>query len=93
LYVVDGIPLSPGSTLAVESVEVLKDAASTAIFGSRGANGVIIVTTKRGRPNQPTEISFVLIGAKSFIVDNCCLSIRISSILTVIIVKKLTANS
>jgi TonB-linked SusC/RagA family outer membrane protein len=64
LYVVDGIPLSPGSTLSdialsdVESVEVLKDAASTAIYGSRGANGVIIVTTKRGRPNQPTEISF-----------------------------------
>jgi len=64
LYVVDGIPLSPGSTLSdiaipdIESVEVLKDAASTAIYGSRGANGVIIVTTKRGRPNQPTEISF-----------------------------------
>ncbi len=63
LYVVDGIPLSPGSNLSdisipdIESVEVLKDAASTAIYGSRGANGVIIVTTKRGRPNQPTEIS------------------------------------
>lgn len=63
LYVVDGIPLSPGSTLSdisitdIESVEVLKDAASTAIYGSRGANGVIIVTTKRGRPNQPTEIN------------------------------------
>ncbi|RYE19439.1 MAG: SusC/RagA family TonB-linked outer membrane protein, partial [Sphingobacteriaceae bacterium] len=64
LYVVDGIPLSPGSNINdislpdVESVEVLKDAASTAIYGSRGANGVIIVTTKRGRLNQPTEISF-----------------------------------
>jgi TonB-linked SusC/RagA family outer membrane protein len=64
LYVVDGIPLSPGNTPSdiatsdVESVEVLKDAASTAIYGSRGANGVIIITTKRGRPNQPTEISF-----------------------------------
>jgi TonB-linked SusC/RagA family outer membrane protein len=63
LYVVDGIPLSPGSNLSdisisdIESVEVLKDAASTAIYGSRGANGVIIVTTKRGRPNQPTQIA------------------------------------
>jgi TonB-linked SusC/RagA family outer membrane protein len=64
LYVVDGVPLSPGSTISdisttdIESIEVLKDAASAAIFGSRGANGVIMVTTKRGRPNQPLEVTF-----------------------------------
>ena len=52
LYVVDGVPLGGGiqdfnpSTIA--SIEVLKDAAATAIYGSRGANGVILVTTKKG---------------------------------------------
>ncbi|MCD8539272.1 MAG: TonB-dependent receptor plug domain-containing protein [Leadbetterella sp.] len=57
LYVVDGIPLqgtgienlNPGD---IESIEVLKDASSTAIFGSRGANGVILVTTKRGKSGK-----------------------------------------
>jgi len=64
LYVVDGIPRSNGRTISdisvseIESIEVLKDAASTAIYGSRGANGVIVVTTKRAKPNQATEISF-----------------------------------
>lgn len=56
LYVVDGMPLSPGPGGAliginprdVKSIEVLKDAAATAIYGSRGANGVVVVTTKRG---------------------------------------------
>lgn len=52
LFIVDGFPVSsisdiPGSQ--IESIDVLKDAASTAIYGSRGANGVIIVTTKSGR--------------------------------------------
>ena len=49
LYVVDGFP---GGTLPppedIESIEILKDASATAIYGSRGANGVIMVTTKRG---------------------------------------------
>jgi TonB-linked SusC/RagA family outer membrane protein len=51
LYVIDGVPggnidnLSPAD---IESIDVLKDAASSAIYGSRGANGVILVTTKRG---------------------------------------------
>lgn len=54
LYVVDGIPLSSGGieTLNprdIESIDVLKDASATAIYGSRGANGVILVTTKRGK--------------------------------------------
>lgn len=54
LYVVDGIPmqgvgienLNPSD---IESIEVLKDASATAIYGSRGANGVVLVTTKRGK--------------------------------------------
>ena len=56
LYVVDGIPLTSGTNpiqdfnpADIESVEVLKDAASQAIYGSRGSNGVILVTTKKGR--------------------------------------------
>jgi TonB-linked SusC/RagA family outer membrane protein len=55
LYVVDGIPLLSASAIEtlnprdIESVDVLKDASSTAIYGSRGANGVILVTTKKGK--------------------------------------------
>jgi len=57
LFVVDGIPLitggidnlNPGD---IESIDVLKDASATAIYGSRGANGVIIVTTKQGKAGK-----------------------------------------
>ena len=57
LIVVDGYPIS-GSLATVnpndiESLEVLKDAASAAIYGSRGANGVILVTTKKGKTGKP----------------------------------------
>ena len=53
LYVVDGIPLTAGSINDInpndiESMEILKDASATAIYGSRAANGVILVTTKKG---------------------------------------------
>ena len=51
LYVVDGIPISGTPTFNpqdIENLEILKDASATAIYGSRGANGVILVTTKRG---------------------------------------------
>lgn len=51
LYVIDGVPGADPSTVAPEDIEsfnILKDAASTAIYGSRGANGVIIITTKKG---------------------------------------------
>jgi len=57
LVVVDGHPIDDGlsyvSPQDVESVEILKDAASSAIYGSRGANGVIIVTTKKGVADKP----------------------------------------
>ncbi|MBD8040076.1 TonB-dependent receptor [Phocaeicola sp. Sa1CVN1] len=61
LYVVDGIPRDEINDIPVsdiESIEVLKDAASTAIYGSRGANGVIMVSTKKGKVAQKTEVSF-----------------------------------
>jgi TonB-dependent starch-binding outer membrane protein SusC len=52
LFVVDGIPISGGiqdfNPAMIETIDVLKDAAATAIYGSRGANGVILVTTKKG---------------------------------------------
>lgn len=59
LIVVDGFPLTEGSSLnsintnSIQSIEVLKDAASTAIYGSRGANGIIMVTTKTGMDSKP----------------------------------------
>ncbi|MDI9364280.1 MAG: TonB-dependent receptor [Flavobacterium sp.] len=61
LYVVDGIPLSTGgidfiNPSDIEGIDVLKDASATAIFGSRGANGVVIVTTKQGKTGK-TQLS------------------------------------
>jgi TonB-linked SusC/RagA family outer membrane protein len=54
LYVVDGVPLNFGNLSAInpndiETIDVLKDASATAIYGSRGANGVVLVTTKKGK--------------------------------------------
>ncbi|SEA20170.1 TonB-linked outer membrane protein, SusC/RagA family [Arachidicoccus rhizosphaerae] len=59
LYVVDGIPLATGGLEAlnpndIESVDILKDASATAIYGSRGANGVILVKTKQGKAGRMT---------------------------------------
>ena len=74
LYVIDGVivgkgadnasimeswnPLSAIDPNAIEKVDVLKDASATALYGSRGANGVIIVTTKKGKFNQKTRFEF-----------------------------------
>ena len=60
IYVVDGVEvanLNHISNADISSIEILKDASATAIYGSRGANGVILVTTKSGRVGQP-EISY-----------------------------------
>jgi TonB-linked SusC/RagA family outer membrane protein len=60
LYVVDGVLTDDISYLNpndIESVEVLKDASATAIYGSRGANGVIIISTKQGERGQETTFS------------------------------------
>jgi TonB-linked SusC/RagA family outer membrane protein len=57
LYVIDGVQVENGiSTISpqdIESIDVLKDAASTAIYGARGANGVVLITTKSGRNAKP----------------------------------------
>ena len=61
LYIVDGIPvdgldfLNPND---IETINVLKDAASAAIYGARGANGVVLITTKGGKLNQDGKISY-----------------------------------
>lgn len=56
LFVIDGIPVTGGmgeiSPADIESMEVLKDASATAIYGARGANGVIIITTKQGKEGK-----------------------------------------
>jgi len=58
LYIVDGMPVERGlanlNNNDIESIEVLKDASSAAIYGSRGSNGVVIVTTKQGRSDKLT---------------------------------------
>jgi TonB-linked SusC/RagA family outer membrane protein len=65
LYVVDGMPMSSGggdnafginslNPNDIESVQILKDASSAAIYGSRGSNGVILITTKRGKAGKPS---------------------------------------
>jgi TonB-dependent starch-binding outer membrane protein SusC len=62
LYVVDNIPLASGgieylNPNDIESIDVLKDASATAIYGSRGANGVVIVTTKQGKTGK-VQVNF-----------------------------------
>lgn len=61
LYVIDGVPVTGGigeiSPSDIESMEVLKDASATAIYGSRGANGVILITTKSGKSGK-TQIDY-----------------------------------
>ncbi len=56
LYIIDGVPVERGfanlNNNDIESVEVLKDASSAAIYGSRGSNGVIIITTKQGQSEK-----------------------------------------
>lgn len=58
LYVLDGVPVTGGlgtiSTNDIESIEVLKDASATAIYGARGANGVVLITTKGGTRGEST---------------------------------------
>jgi TonB-linked SusC/RagA family outer membrane protein len=80
LYVVDGIPYSTDLDFFlnplvylnpndIESISILKDASSTAIYGSRGANGVIIITTKKGNLGK-TEINFSLMRGVQTVPEN-----------------------
>ena len=62
LYVIDGVPM--GTTIRdfspndIETIQVLKDASAGAIYGSRAANGVIIITTKNGKKDQPLKLDY-----------------------------------
>lgn len=64
LFVVDGVPMDENFDLVninpqdIESIEVLKDASSSAIYGSRGANGVVIITSKKGNDDGKTRVTF-----------------------------------
>jgi TonB-linked SusC/RagA family outer membrane protein len=60
LVIIDGVPgsLDDVSTYDIENIEILKDAASTAIYGSRAANGVILVTTKRAQTDVRSQVNF-----------------------------------
>jgi len=69
LYVIDGVPLNSDNFRSInpndiESVSVLKDAGATSIYGNRGANGVIVVKTKRGGFESPLKVSYT--GITSF---------------------------
>ena len=62
LYVIDGVPM--GTTIRdfspndIETIQVLKDASAGAIYGSRAANGVVIITTKNGKKDQPLKVDY-----------------------------------
>ena len=62
LYVIDGVPM--GTTIRdfspndIETIQVLKDASAGAIYGSRAANGVVIITTKSGKKEQPLKVNY-----------------------------------
>lgn len=61
LYVVDGVPMNNIDFLSandIESMQIMKDASSAAIYGSRGANGVVMITTKATAPKDRSSISF-----------------------------------
>lgn len=62
LWIVDGVPGGAPNMNDIESLEILKDAASTAIYGARGAGGVILVTTKKGNPGKITVNAKVNVG-------------------------------
>ncbi len=69
LYVIDGMFINGASPdfnpNDVESIQVLKDAAATALYGSRGMNGVVIITTKRGKQGTPSVTYNTYVGAQS----------------------------
>lgn len=73
LYVIDGIPTSQGlsdfNPNDIESMEVLKDASAVAIYGSRGANGVILITTKKGKKGKAEVNYYGYYGVKKAIED------------------------
>lgn len=72
LYVIDGLPVNDSNTSMlnpndIESVDVLKDAAAAAIYGSRGGNGVVLITTKKGAKSKPVISVDAFQGVQSVI--------------------------
>lgn len=75
LYVIDGVPLNSDNFRSInpndiESVSVLKDAGATSIYGNRGANGVIIVKTKKGSFESPLTVKYTSVSGFSTLQDN-----------------------
>ncbi|OZV67113.1 SusC/RagA family TonB-linked outer membrane protein [Winogradskyella aurantia] len=75
LFVIDGVPVDQDNFRSINpqeiaSVEVLKDAGATAIYGNRGANGVIVLTTKRGNFEQDLQVNYNGFLAYSTLQDN-----------------------
>jgi TonB-dependent starch-binding outer membrane protein SusC len=82
LIVIDGVPLTPGAADGatdplsfinpndIETFTILKDASATAIYGSRASNGVIIITTKKGKKDQPLSINYDVSGSISTPANN-----------------------
>ena len=68
LFIIDGIQGSYNQVnpADIESIEVLKDASSTAIYGSAGANGVVIITTKQGKTGKATVNFDAYVGISGF---------------------------
>ncbi len=69
LFIMDGVPVNEDNFRSlnpndIESISVIKDAAGSSIFGSRGANGVIVIKTKQGKKDSPLEITYT--GSQSF---------------------------
>ena len=62
LYVIDGVPMGTSirdfSSNDIATIQVLKDASAAAIYGSRAANGVVIITTKQGKKDQPLKVDY-----------------------------------
>ncbi|MDD2284700.1 MAG: TonB-dependent receptor [Paludibacter sp.] len=80
LYIIDGFPSEDGlkgiEATDIETIDVLKDASSTAIYGSRGANGVILITTKGGKENKMTIDYDVYAGLKKITKKYDLLNVR-----------------
>lgn len=74
LYILDGVPVSSSvfstiSPLDIENISILKDASSTAIYGSRAANGVIYITTKKGKKGEKATVSARFQGGVSMLTN------------------------
>ncbi len=93
LYIMDGVPITAGDFAALNpndfaSISVLKDAASSAIYGSRGSNGVIVISTKKGNFNSDTKFTYRSqygisnVGKAGFNVMNASQKMTFENILT-----------